>query len=564
MLLNDLVLNTTKEQPSIIVTDPEDLESYKLIEENLLNQRQAYEMYKVKISKLYNRLIKNNERLEHREYQVEDAALLCCRRHHVLTHGLGLGKTNITLLALYALYYPMSNRRPGSIQIAVPNLLAANRWVEDINRINELLSEPIDFEVIKKDKQLRSSTAPIFIYSQDFPKNKCRALTSPKGNVCRWLRKHRKPSCFIIDEVHNCQSNSSRTKQISLLASVAKRRIALSGTLTELKHVQNVCSNIVYKKHFPYDDPRTFTKNFSLKQKLTTNYTGRLSHSSPEKYLRQLDTRKAPEYYNLMRRYIYRVRVDDPQVKKCITIPESIIQMHSVESTLKQYAAHTEYINEYRNQLNLATHQGDAKSLKLIVPLIKIANESPLDHPTNKLIKLSELVSNSANKVVIFCHYISSARTVTRYLQRMLGEDKVVRLYASDPQEVPTSLTQDMQLERQSRFQYDPLIKVGVFSINLASQSIDLTSASDVIYYCCGWSAIQIQQSLKRAVRPGNPNKQVNSHYIYTKGLIDTHQVSLAIEKIKSSRILMDFDLDDITNNNDLSPAEAVRKLLAS
>jgi ERCC4-related helicase len=238
--------------------------------------------------------------------------------------------------------------------------------------------------------------------------------------------------------------------------------------------------------------------------------------------------------------------------------------MHSVAATLDQYAAHTEYINNYQSQLNLASHQGDAKALRLIVPLVKIANESSIANPSNKLIKLGKLVEGSPGKVVVFCHYVASARLVTQYLNQLLGEDKVVRLYATDPEEIPSTLTQEMQVERQSAFQYDPAIKAGIFSINLAAQSIDLTAASDVIYYCCGWSAIQMQQSLKRAVRPGNPNKIVNSHYIYTKGLIDTHQVSLAIEKIKGSRLLMDFDLEDLTGDQDLSPAEAVRRMLAN
>lgn len=552
------------EETGFIFTDPQDLESYQVIEQDLLNQQQAFAMYQGRIGTLYSRLIDSNRQLEYRQYQIDDAALLCCRRHHVLTHGLGLGKTNITVLALYALYYPTTGRRPGSIQIAVPNLLSANRWTEDLDRINDLLDEPLVYEVIKSDRQLRKSTAPIFIYSHDLPKNKCRAGSSPTANLGRWLRKHRKPSCFVIDEVHGCQANSTRTKQLSILAGTAKRRIALSGTLTELKHVQTVCSQIIYKRYFPYGDPGTFTKNFSLKQKLNTNYTGRLTHNAPERFLRQLDTRKAPEYYNLMRRFIYRVRIDDPKVKECITVPESIIQMHAVEPTLEQQAEHTEYINSYQSQLNLASHQGDARALRLIVPLIKIANHPPANKPSNKLIKLGELVKGSPGKVVVFCHYVASARLVTQYLRSLLSEYEVVRLYATDPEEVPTTLNQELQVQRRTEFQYDPLVKVGVFSINLASQSIDLTAASDVIYYCCGWSAIQMQQSLKRAVRPGNPNKVVNSHYVYTRGLIDTHQVALAVEKIKGSRLLMDFDLEDLTGNEDLSPAEAVRRMLAT
>jgi ERCC4-related helicase len=242
--------------------------------------------------------------------------------------------------------------------------------------------------------------------------------------------------------------------------------------------------------------------------------------------------------------------------------------MHPVEATPDQLELHKAYLTAHRHQLTLATHKNgpNAQTLRLIVPLIQVANGAK---DSNKIIKVRKLVEQAVGKVVIFCHYVASARLVTDYLTEYLGTDSITRLYATDPLATPTSLSQEQQVDRRTKFQYDPNIKAGVFSLNLASQSIDLTAASDVIYYCCGWSSLSILQSLKRAVRPGNPNKEVNTHYIYTNGLIDTHQVALAVEKIRGSKLLMDFDLDDLdgdpdNNGGDLSPAEAVRRLLGS
>jgi hypothetical protein len=45
--------------------------------------------------------------------------------------------------------------------------------------------------------------------------------------------------------------------------------------------------------------------------------------------------------------------------------------------------------------------------------------------------------------------------------------------------------------------------------------------------------------------------------------MIDEHQVALAIEKIKASRLLLDYELDANVEEVDLSPAEALRQLLA-
>jgi hypothetical protein len=355
---------------------------------------------------------------------------------------------------------------------------------------------------------------------------------------------------------------------LSLVGRCAKRRIGLTGTLTEINHIYTVCADLIYRNEFPYSDRNTFTRHFTTKQKLRTNYTGQANTlNGPERWLKALDTTKAPDYYDLMRRYIYRVRVDDPQVKSCITVPESIVHMHPVEATPDQLELHKAYLTAHRHQLTLATHKGaNAQTLRLIVPLIQVANGVP---ESNKIIKVRKLVERAKGKVVVFCHYVASARLVTQYLSEYFGANAVTRLYASDPLADPNSLSQEQQVDRRTKFQYDPGIKAGVFSLNLAAQSIDLTAASDVIYYCCGWSSLSILQSLKRAVRPGNPNKEVNTHYIYTNGLIDTHQVALAVEKIRGSKLLMDFDLDDLEGDDtgdggDLSPAEAVRRLLSA
>ena len=64
---------------------------------------------------------------------------------------------------------------------------------------------------------------------------------------------------------------------------------------------------------------------------------------------------KAPAYYDLMRRYVYRVRVDDPHVLSCVTRPEPITQLHKVQPTEDQMDIHDAYLKAYQHQLRLAT-----------------------------------------------------------------------------------------------------------------------------------------------------------------------------------------------------------------
>ena len=66
-----------------------------------------------------------------------------------------------------------------------------------------------------------------------------------------------------------------------------------------------------------------------------------------------------------------------------------------------------------------------------------------------------------------------------------------------------------------------------------------------------------------RAVRPGNRNEEVILHYIYHKGLVDEHQVVLATQKIKGSRLLEDFDLE-AEDSTDMSQADVLKRLLTA
>lgn len=548
-----------KNQP-LILTAP-DLWNYSVVEDNLLSQSPAFYQYQKRITPIYKALVEAHSELEYRQYQIDDAAILCTRRNHVITHGLGLGKTTISLLAAHALYWPTALRKAGDIHIVVPNLLSAQRWIEELDRLNALPSISTYYQVVRTERELLASHAPVLIYTHDFPKNKAKTLSGKRAYISRLLAKRYRPKMVIIDEAHNCQANTLRTEHLNYLCRIAHRRVALTGTLTELPHVYQVCS-LVYGNYFPFANIATFTKRFSQKHKLHTNYAGRVGDDAPERYLRKLDVSRAPEYYDLMRSYVYRVNVDDPHVSSCVTRPKPKVLMHKVAPTVEQLDLHNAYIKMHQHQLRLAQvgRRSNADALRLIVPLIQVAN-CPTEL-SNKLLRLGELVKQSKGKVIVFCSYVLSARLVTDYLRSLLDPVSVIRLYAKDTQAIPPELTQQQRVDLVSAFQYDPNVKVGVFSINLAAESIDLTSATDVIYYCSGWSSIKIQQSLSRAVRPGNRNPVVNTHYLYTSGLIDEHQITLAVEKIKGSKLLMDYDLGVDEAADDLSPAQAIRRLL--
>lgn len=539
-----------------------ELEGFELVEEQLLTAPPAYQLYLTRTKEAFALL---GTDFEQRPYQWEYAALMTVRRRNIMAYEMGSGKSLISLLMLQAVYRTFHNRRAGCIHILVPNLLAAQRWVEELERSPTMRDH---YEVIKSERDLDNCTKPIIIYSLDFPKNRSKyRKESARPFISRRLANHYRPATMIIDEVHNCQPKTLRTGQIKYLLNRAKRVLVLTGTPSEgkLTEIHNLCE-LVYGRVWPFSSAQAFAKRFGTKEQLSTNYLygSRLQENSSIKYLQKLDAEKLVEYYTLIKRFIHRVKLTDPEVRDCIKIPTSVTQIHAINPTAEQRATHLDYTIKHQRALLAASQavgvQQKAEALRLLFPLIALCNhnaESP------KLEKVGELVNSSSGKVVVFCTYIKSANIVTSYLTNLLGEDKVVRVYATDEEAEITTISAAKRVELVDHFQFNPAIKVGVFAINLASESINLTSASDVIYYCPPWSVKKLRQSMYRAVRPGNRNKQVMLHYIYHKGLVDEHQVVLATQKIKGSRLLEDFDLE-AEETTELTQTDVLRRLLTA
>jgi SNF2 family DNA or RNA helicase len=478
---------------------------------------------------------------------------------------MGVGKTIATILTIYGLYKEkLSSLRKGSIQIVVINLLAAERWVEDLQKFKEF--EGL-FSVISNEKELEQAQSPILIYSQDLPKRRskhCKFLS-------RRLRKL-KPLLLVVDEVHGLRSATARTKHLSQVRNKSRRCLALTGTPSEgnLKELHNILQ-FVYGENWIYSSPQAFSKDYGKQQKIAANYLyGTLRpNDGPEKYLQRLDPARMPGYYRLMRRYIHRVRIDEPQIRSCMKLPEPEYVLHEIQPSKEQKEKYVHYVSRHKEQLKRISegisHRQTAEALQLINPLIEIANyPDELSISTPKLLALREIVDKAKGKVVVFCDRVTSAWVCKQSLKH--GSNlEVIRLYSNDDREIEAKMSLERRIEAVSSFQYSPSIKAGVFSINLAGQSIDLTKASDVIYYCLPWSSIKIQQSISRVVRSGNPYSQVKLHYLYQTGMIDEYQTQLALEKIRCARLMLDYETDFESEEigNDLSPSDALQLMFS-
>ena len=551
----------------VIIDRPEVLEKYTVVESPQLKDSGGYLGFLKQVKRGYIEYLLENPLTDRRPYQYEIAAVMCCRRYNLMGWQQRVGKTISSLLIIYGLYSSQGGGlRKKSIHIVIPSLLASMAWLKELGRFPFFRGK---YTLVRNEKELLAAETEIVIYTQDLPK--CQSRVRKGKTISRVLGRMR-PCLLIIDEIHGLKKGTSRTANLLYVRQRSRRVLGLTGTptegdLSELHHLLQ----FVYQKHWVYKEAGNFTKQFAKKAKLGGNYlTGaRSSYNDPEKFLRQLDSEKMPKYFQLISRYIHRLNINEPQVRDCMTIPETEAHLHQVDATEYQKLEYAKYLQAHQEELIRASQgcspQHRAEALRLINPLIRLSN-SPLELETiPKVQKILEVLAGAAGKVIIYCDRVDSAWMASRMLKKTIGASQYIRVYAADPREEVPRQSDEERVRSVTKFQEDSEVKVGIFSLNLASQAIDLNQASDIIYYCLPWSSIKIQQSISRPVGPGNPHKLVKIHYLYQSGFIDEYQVLLAINKIKSSRLLLDYEIEGFdTEEEDLSPIDVIRRLLSN
>lgn len=514
------------------------------IQQNLLTEYEnsRYVYYLAQATKVYDSLCKTYN-LEYRPYQPEMASIYALRADNICAGSCGLGKTFIVGLLISILYKELT--KPGQIQIAVPNKLSGQtRWLQDLNKI-ECLKGHIEF--INTEAQALHSTKSIWVYTIDFIKRNARSIGGNRATIDRLLkRRGLLPSLLVIDEVHLLKPNSDRSKHWLWWRNQCKRFLALSGTLSDgrldlLAHILT----LVYKDNLEYSTNEfveefrgagvTVKSNYLRGEEQVTNVSTR--------YLSHLDITKLPQYSNLAQQFIHRVSLNDPNIIDVVKVPTYTEYAIGVVPTIEHRTLYINTINNIRSKLVNAQSSNWTIALNVINPLLQQANnpDSKEVKVNRKLEKLLELVANCPNKTVIFVNQVQTARFLQQVLFELYSINSL-RLYAYDEECNPKTLSSSKREALVCRFLYDPMVRVGVFSINLSAESIDLNVAEQVIFYDYPWQSIKLQQAIFRAVRPGSPIDHIKVYYLFNKGMIDQHQYNLLNERKKSSLAMLDFD----------------------
>lgn len=522
-----------------------------------------YQHFLTKAKKHYEELC-DLYNLELRPYQPEIAALYALRGNNICAGSCGLGKTFIVGLLICILYEHFN--RPGQIQIAVPNPLSGKtRWIYDLDRLTHLKDK---VEFINSESQALKSNKPIWIYTIDFIKRKSKHLKGSRNSLARLFKKRGfHPSLLVVDEVHLLKPNSDRSREWKWWRHQCKRFLALSGTLSDgrldlLIHI----AQLVYGNNLPYSEA-SFMEEFNVNKTVETNY---LKGEEPvtkvsTRYLPHLDITKLPQYADFAQTFIHRVSLNDPDVAKVVKIPTYTEYEVKVAPTKGHREYYHNIFEELKDKLESVKNASWTVALNAINPLIRASSFAPAGIENNKLNTLIKLVDECPGKTVVFVNQIEAGRQLHKIFKDLYSID-AIRLYAQDPKCTPKVLSSTKREALVCRFLFDPSVKVGIFSINLAAESIDLNAASQVIFFDYPWQAIKIQQAIFRAVRPGSPVDHVKVHYLYNSGMIDRHQFYLLNERKKSTKAMLDFDPTNL-RGQDLSvldTSELIQRTLTS
>lgn len=550
----------------ITITEPNECRNIH-IERQLLTSTPNYKVWEKITKKHYSNLLLNHPLLDNRAYQYQTAALYCSRRFNVCSLSMGLGKTIISALTILSIYGSLEKNRGGAIHIVVPSILSGkSRWLVDFNLFPELqnkiafIEHPLD---LSKDEVINK---PIWIYTHDFPKRHMEEKT-----VLDLMLKRFQPNFLLIDEVHNLKKSSQRTKGLIKLRKKAKRVLALSGTISDgrLDLIQTVL-NFVYNKHWDYFK-QNFASLFSTKKSIQTNYIfgEERVENYQMKYLDKISLSMMSQWYEISSRFIHRLSFSSPNVKSCISIPNVKVHDCEVIPNKDQISLYRTTVYETKQVLEniLLTNSHNvafrARAFSLMQPLLNVSNSPPLDS-WSKLEKLKEICTTTYNlseKTLILCNSVKAAYLIKEHLVNTYGSDKVVRLYGSDEKENPKCQSNTFREQVTEDFQYNETIKFAVMSINLVAESIDLTSAANIIFYDYTWQSLKIFQSKARVVRSGNKNQLVNIYFLRNKNMIDTHQYNLLHLKEEISKQLIDFEFEG--NNNVIQASNIIEEILA-
>ncbi len=536
------------------------------------------------------------------EHQKKYSAMGCCRRHNLLLWTVGVQKTATALLHIlgwfgdqlfYGLPWDKLNdvqRREamkiqvadlpaGAIHIVTRKKILKKTWMSEMKRMG------LDqfAEVIESESQLMNSKAPIFLYHFDFPsriqteKGRCMksrgvgkrlkadgSLTFRGEPMGKLIRDKRPPSLLIVDEIHRLRPDTARTTELTHIRKKAKRVIGLTATPMDGWLIHYGCVlEFIYGPNtvsFPYQSASDFARRYMKTKIVTQDVVTGGETVGKKRPMPGVHPMQIPNFVKVTRHLAHRLTSQDPEVKKNVKFPPAHFYRVLIEMDPKQelYYKELHRAHEMELQANLAHSKGrglnraQARSniLKLINTLrMASAVPSALSYDqveTEKFKKCLDICKKAeadGRKVLIYTNFIEESRIINKYLKdNGVGS---VRIYVSDPNATPRSLSEQAQMDVLDQYEDEDDISTCCSNLELIAEGLTLTWASVLIYLSPCWRGNLYAQGLGRVIRPGQVWDWVDVYELTNDNTVEVYMEKMIRAKNRASAAFVDLDFSN-------------------
>lgn len=522
--------------------------------------------------------------LKPRPYQLRYAAMAAMRPVNVFGHEAGTGKTIQAILAFVAIFgwkrFQRGGMLPGMIHILSTPISLELTWLKELTRCG--LGDYA--QVITNEDELRTSRAPILIYSYDFLKRQTqKGLAMRRAKQYRYkqvdgvwkeyfvgepmvklVRKIRKPVMLIADEIHRARWGTDRTEAILALRKGTPWFMGLTGTPLDgwIEHIGAIFA-VAYGENslwWPYT-VSGFNKTYTHVTTTGTDYaTGHTEGPSRRISAPGVPQHLLPKFYDHVGKLMHRLLFEDREVSPFVEFPEADNQITLIPPDPAHQKAYTDLYLGLRAELENAVslvRSGKLTRFKArdtVFPILMLLRqmaahpwelpegyqhlEQPGSAKLAALVTILEQVQAEGRKAVVFTNFIPTGRKIMAALKT--AGIKAHRLYATDTKAKPQTLSRDRRTDIVSDFLDDDSTAL-VANLRLLAESVTLSeAASVVIHFDHTWESYLWEQGNKRVVRPGQRFDKVPVIDLILEGTIEKYVYDYMRNKLRANQQAVD------------------------
>ncbi|WP_297446064.1 DEAD/DEAH box helicase, partial [Desulfurobacterium sp.] len=304
-----------------------------------------------------------------------------------------------------------------------------------------------------------------------------------KDNKTEWLMKEflKKGIKFVVaDEAHNLQQLS--TKKAKFIKELAQKSGAKFYLLTG-----TIYTTDPYTSYYLYSLSNLGRRMFMNRKTFVERYAKTKEIKKENKTIKvPYGSRNERELQATLRRFLMVKRDRDTILKGLPAVRDLIIRKEWNDP--KKKSTYDFLVNSFKET------GGDPS---LFPEMRKMIAEDKIEDLIERLKDIEETWKDGTNqgKVLVFAHYQDTQKLIRETLQKKFKDFETVALYSD--------LNDSQRKEVLERFKNDDRVKVLVASLSMAKEGLNLTEATEAIFYELPFTYNDFEQAKARIYRIG-------------------------------------------------------------